>query len=78
MENVFDTNDIKVNGPEVAARILNRLPKDQKKRILKAIAASDITLFQAVSKNIIDLLEGQDEKTLKISFKQIEALLGMK
>jgi len=28
--------------------------------------------------NIIDLLEGQDEKTLKISFKQIEALLGMK
>ena len=54
MENDLDIDDINVNGPEVAARILNRLPRDQKRRILKAIATSDIALFQAVSKNIID------------------------
>ncbi len=52
MEEHSDIDNI--NGPEVAARILNHLPREKKRRLLKAIAKTDVTLFQAISKNIID------------------------
>ena len=53
MEN-SNKNDEKINGPRVAAKILNSLPPTQKKRLLNAIITQDPELFQAISLNIIN------------------------
>jgi flagellar motor switch protein FliG len=58
--------DEKVDGAKIAASILNHMPDDSRKRLLKAIGDSDPALFSKIETHIVcfeDILEISDEST---------------
>lgn len=52
MEN--EARDEKIDGPRVAARILNRMPPAKKKVLLERLAQTDPVSFQAISKDVVN------------------------
>ena len=49
-----EARDEKIDGPRVAARILNRMPPTKKKALLERLSQSDPVTFKAISENVIN------------------------
>ena len=68
------TKDEKVDGPKVAAQILNSMKSTNKEKIVKAIAATDPSLAQKIGQNLFTFEDIADFSTngVQLLIKEID------
>ena len=69
-----DSKDEPVNGARIAAEILNRMPKQQKERLLAAIQQQDPTIAARLQENVyhFDELADLNQKSVQALVTKIE------
>ena len=68
------TEDEKVDGPRIAAQILNRLSPDHRERLMKAITAKDPDISEKISVNIVtfDAIADLTDQSIQVLIKEID------